>query len=89
MGATGPSGLRESDVTYSIATKTKAILESWGADVRLTRGDKGYISLEERAWMANSANADIFVSIHTNASTSSSVSGTSTWFYAPTSDSSL
>ena len=87
-GATGPSGIKESNVVYAIARKTEAILESWGADVRMTRGEKCYLSLEERAWMANAAHADVFVSIHANAIASSSVNGTSTWFYAPSTDSS-
>lgn len=82
-GASGASGLREKDVVIDIARKTEAILLSWGADVRLTRGNTTYISLEERAWMANAAKADIFVSIHCNAATNRQAQGTSTWFYAP------
>lgn len=82
-GAVGASGLKEKDVTYAIAKKVESILLGWGADVRLTRGTTSYLTLEERAWMANAGNADIFISIHCNSATNKSAQGTSTWIYAP------
>ncbi len=86
-GACGSSGLQEKDVVYAIALKTKALLEDMGAQVVMTRGKTTYLTLYERAAIANSAGADIFVSIHTNSSTSSSTNGTSTWLYAPSGNS--
>ena len=50
----------------------------------MTRTKEAYLTLEERGEMANEAGADAFVSIHANSSVSSSISGTSTYFYAPT-----
>ena len=82
-GAIGQSGLEEHTVTYDVAQRVEEILLSWGADVRLTRGATSYADLYERAWMANAAGADIFVSIHTNSATNTNAHGTSTWFYAP------
>ncbi len=82
-GAAGAGGLKEKDVNIDIARKAEAILLSQGADVRLTRGDTTFLTLEERAWMANAAQADIFISIHCNSATNRQAQGTSTWFYAP------
>jgi len=68
-GAIGPRGLMEKDVTLAIALKVKRILEKAGQyKVYLTRGKDEYLDLEKRAQIANKRGADIFVSIHANAS---------------------
>ena len=67
-GAIGRSGLKEKDVVLDIARRLAARLRSAGFDVRLTReGDEG-LSLDERAGIANEMHADLFVSLHVNAS---------------------
>jgi N-acetylmuramoyl-L-alanine amidase len=67
-GAIGPSGLREKDVTLSIAKQVAPILaRELGITVRLTRADDTHVSLEERAAAANAFDADLFLSIHCNA----------------------
>jgi N-acetylmuramoyl-L-alanine amidase len=59
----------EKDVTLAIALKVKRILEKTGQyKVYLTRGKDEYLDLEKRAQIANKRGADIFVSIHANAS---------------------
>ena len=73
-GATG-NGLREKDITLSIATKVAKILQRHKISVGQTRTKDTAISVSERAKKANSFNADIFVSIHANAFTSASAQG--------------
>lgn len=67
-GATGPTGLREKDVTLAIAHKIAPMLARQGLEVVLTRDDDRYVALEERTARANAFAADLFVSIHCNAS---------------------
>lgn len=83
-GAVGPTGLFERDVATDISHRLKAELEKRGAQVVLTRtGPTTNLNLAARAQVANDLNADIFVSIHANASLSSRQNGTSVWYYGP------
>jgi N-acetylmuramoyl-L-alanine amidase len=67
-GARGPTGLRESDVTLSVARQAAELLATeHGVDVVMTRDRDVYVPLEDRAERANAARADLFVSIHCNA----------------------
>jgi N-acetylmuramoyl-L-alanine amidase len=67
-GAIGPSGLREKDVNLEISRILKGLLEDrLGVEVILTREDDRFITLDERARVANQASADLFLSIHCNA----------------------
>jgi N-acetylmuramoyl-L-alanine amidase len=67
-GAIGPSGLREKDVTLAIAKSVAPLVaKDLGAEVRLTRGNDAFVSLEERAAAGNAFEADVFLSIHCNA----------------------
>ncbi|MBM4140456.1 MAG: N-acetylmuramoyl-L-alanine amidase [Nitrospira sp.] len=68
-GAVGPKGLYEKDVVLDIALKLKKILlENPLNEVFLTRETDIFIPLEERTAIANNKNADLFISIHANAS---------------------
>ncbi len=67
-GALGPSGLREKDVTLDIVHKLAPILAKSGISVVLTRDADQTVSLEERTARVNSSQADLFISIHCNAS---------------------
>jgi N-acetylmuramoyl-L-alanine amidase len=79
-GATGPSGLREKDVVLAIGRKVREKLAHSGEfDVRMTRDDDVFIPLEERTAMANKGRADIFVSLHINASRNRRAEGFSTY----------
>lgn len=82
-GAVGVTGLQEKVVNLDIAWRVQKLLADMGANVMMTRSDDTFIPLVQRAALANTANADIFVAIHTNSSTSSSQNGTSTYYYAP------
>jgi N-acetylmuramoyl-L-alanine amidase len=60
--------LFEKDLTLSIALKLKAeLLKYENVQVKLSRENDTYLTLSERAKMANDWGADIFVSIHINA----------------------
>ncbi|GAC1352323.1 MAG: N-acetylmuramoyl-L-alanine amidase [Polyangiales bacterium] len=70
-GAIGPTGLREKDVTLAIAKGVAPVIaRELGAEVRLTRGSDTFVSLEERAAAGNAFEADVFLSLHCNASES-------------------
>ncbi|HCX88973.1 MAG: N-acetylmuramoyl-L-alanine amidase [Deltaproteobacteria bacterium CG_4_9_14_3_um_filter_44_9] len=80
-GAIGPSGLREKDVVLKIARKLEGIIkEKLGCEVVLTRKDDRFIPLEERTAIANTQKADLFVSIHANASPNKDAHGIETYF---------
>ena len=68
VGAVGPAGTREKDVTLDIAHRVAPILATQGIQVVLTRDDDRFVSLEERTARANAFAADLFVSVHCNAS---------------------
>lgn len=83
-GATGPTGLMEKDVALDIAKRLKAKLESkMSCKVLLTRTTDRFLELDERTMFANSVNADLFVSIHLNASRDRKASGVETYFLSP------
>lgn len=88
-GAVG-NGLREQDITYRVGQELAALLRRSGNwDVRLSRptpetqlGTSNASSLRARVDDANSWGADYFISIHTNASTNSNVSGVEAYAYS-------
>jgi len=82
-GAVGPSGLKERDVVRSISLHLGNILLNEGFTVIYTREGDTSLTLEERAKIGSLAKAELLVSIHTNASTNPSVSGTMTFYHAP------
>lgn len=80
-GAKGVTGKLEKDFNLAIVLKTAELLKrESGIDVVLTRSDDTYLELRERAAVANGLNADMFISVHANASTNASVSGTETYY---------
>jgi N-acetylmuramoyl-L-alanine amidase/putative methionine-R-sulfoxide reductase with GAF domain len=81
LGTVGRRGLLEKDLVLEIAQRLGRLLESrLGADVILTRNDDNYIPLDERAGMANQAQADLFVSVHANYSDLPSARGVETYY---------
>lgn len=95
-GAVGPSGLLEKNANLAIGLKLKALLESAGAKVVMTRtadtrcatseeiaaapGDALHVDLGCRADLADEVGADAFISIHNNSSGDSAVRGTETYW---------
>ena len=80
-GAQGIRGLEEKDVTLAIAELVaRRLAADPNIEVAMTRTDDRYLSLEERTGFANAQAADLFVSIHANASTNSSMSGVEVYY---------
>ena len=67
-GAIGIGGIRETDVVLEVSKIVKNLLSEKGVKVRLTRKNEVDLDLPPRVSFANNTNADIFVSIHANAS---------------------
>jgi N-acetylmuramoyl-L-alanine amidase len=81
VGAVGPSGLLEKDVTLTVSRKLAAALTSrLGARVILTRDDDSLLSLDQRTAIANQYNADLFLSVHMNAAVVAGAKGSETYF---------
>ncbi len=86
-GAVGPKNLYEKDVVLDIALKMKKILANDpNFEIFLTREIDVFIPLEQRTAIANSKNADLFVSIHANASPRREAKGIETYLLNWTSD---
>jgi N-acetylmuramoyl-L-alanine amidase len=86
-GAIGVGGVAEKDVTLAIALRLKHRLEEVpNVDVVLTRGTDVFLALEERTARANAEQADLFVSIHTNASENPRLAGVETYYLNNTND---
>ncbi|MGH9335901.1 MAG: N-acetylmuramoyl-L-alanine amidase family protein, partial [Vicinamibacteria bacterium] len=79
-GTMNKKGLREKDVVLDIAKRVRKLLEAEGMDVLMTRDKDVFIPLEERTAIANSKEADLFVSIHVNAARSTKPRGTETYY---------
>ena len=58
----------------------KKIVQQLGCEVIMTRTSDRYLTLEERTALANTKNADLFVSIHTNAARNRRAYGMETYF---------
>jgi N-acetylmuramoyl-L-alanine amidase len=81
QGAKGPGGALEKDVTLAVARRLKGTLEGrLGIRVILTRDGDTTIGLDERAAVANNNKADLFVSLHANASVRPGVSGAEVFY---------
>ena len=74
-GATSYSGYYEKTVNLNIARKVASYLENSGIHVIMTRNSDTFIELNERADIANRANADLFVAIHCDSHPKSSQNG--------------
>jgi N-acetylmuramoyl-L-alanine amidase len=78
-GAQG-RGLNEADLTLDVALRLEKLLQKEGLDVILTRRTDVYVPLEERTAIANREGADLFLSIHANASRNTAARGVETYF---------
>ncbi len=78
-GAMG-NGIRESDVTLQLAKMLGERLRKAGFAVLYTRGKNMYVALEQRTDMANKKKADLFISLHVNASQDKNLNGLETYF---------
>jgi N-acetylmuramoyl-L-alanine amidase len=80
-GARGARGTLEKAVTLSVARRLKGVLESrLGVRVILTRDSDEGVGLDERAALANNNKADLFISLHANASVRPAMSGAEVFY---------
>ena len=80
-GAMGAKGTKEKDIVLQIALKLAGKLrEELGLDVVLTRSTDVFLELQERTAIANQVGADLFVSVHANASLNRGASGIETYY---------
>ena len=82
-GAIGIGGIRETDVVLEVSKIVEKLLSEKGVKVSLTRGNEVDLDLPPRVSLANKMNADIFVSIHANASRGKrrDINGLETFYY--------
>ena len=74
-------GLTEAALVLDVALRLeKLLLKEPGLEVVLTRRTDVYIPLEERTELANRESADMFLSIHANASRNATAKGIETYF---------
>jgi N-acetylmuramoyl-L-alanine amidase len=66
-GATGPTGWREAQANLAISLQLERMFRTAGATVLMTRRDSMPLDLTPRIKFADSADADLLVSIHNNA----------------------
>lgn len=79
-GTVGASGTEEKAVNLWLAQELADALREKDYEVLLTRTDDSFIPLAERAALANHYHADLFISLHCNASLSSRLSGFEVYF---------
>lgn len=77
---TSAGSLREKDIALDIAKRVRDDLTERGFEVIMTRDKDVFIPLEQRAFIANSRDADLFVSIHVNAARNRSARGLETFY---------
>ena len=81
MGTVGQKGVVEKDLVLEIAQRLGELLQTrLGSEILYTRTEDAYVPLEERAQIANNAQADLFVSVHANNSDSPSARGVETYY---------
>jgi N-acetylmuramoyl-L-alanine amidase len=85
-GTIGVSGLREKDVVLDLSRRLARRLRQAGYDVVLTRDADVFLSLAERTTLANAARADLFLSVHANASDNRAAAGIETYYLSNSGD---
>ena len=79
-GAIG-GGIKEKDITLDVSKRIEKLLKQKGYDVKMTRLDDTYVSLQERVDISEAFEPDIFVSIHVNSSVKPEINGIETHYY--------
>ena len=86
VGAVGPNNRYEKIINLNVTKYVGAILKQRGYTVFLTRNNDTFIKVMDRTVLANEKNADLFISIHTNAvpkEKANEVDGIETFFLSP------
>ena len=87
VGAVGQNERYEKVVNLNVTKYVGALLKQRGYTVYLTRNDDTFIKVQDRTVLANEKNADLFISIHSNAVPKEKVNevdGIETFFLSPT-----
>ena len=73
--------IREKDINLKVALMVGETIKNRHPEIKIlyTRDKDIFVGLNERARMANQANADLFISIHCNAATNRSAKGAETF----------
>jgi N-acetylmuramoyl-L-alanine amidase len=80
-GTTGHSGLIEKELVLDVTRRLGVLLEqNMGCEVIYTRTTDVFLSLEQRAALANQKKADLFLSVHANSSPLRTAAGTETYY---------
>jgi N-acetylmuramoyl-L-alanine amidase len=80
-GAVGPNGTKEKDINLEIVYELKTIFDNDdNYEIILTRKDDTFIPLVKRTNIANECNANLFISVHCNASYDRNVNGFEIYF---------
>lgn len=77
------AGVNEKQVTLTLANQVAALLRARGIDVELTRTADRTLTLRQRVALADTRAADVFVSIHCNASPTRTQRGFETFVLSP------
>ena len=81
LGTVGRQGLLEKDLVLDVTQRLRKLLQArLGSEVMLTRNGDEYLPLDQRADFANQAQADLFVSVHANYSSSATARGVETYY---------
>ena len=86
VGAVGPNKRYEKVINLNVTKYLASILKQRGYTVYLTRDSDFFIKVMDRTVLANEKNADLFMSIHTNAvplEKANEVAGIETFFLSP------
>lgn len=80
-GCHGSAGSYEKDVTLEVILKLGKYIEEKYPDIKVlySRKTDVFITLQDRALLANKNNADLFISVHCNANANKSAYGTETF----------
>lgn len=81
-GAIGPNKTHEADIILSIGKELNELLKGCNLEIKFTRLSNIYLSLTERAKIANDFKADYFLSIHINSASDKTVRGVEVWQYS-------
>lgn len=81
LGAVGRQGVLEKDLVLDVTQRLGKLLQTrLGSEVMFTRDGDTYLSLDQRADFANQSQADLFVSVHANYSSSATARGVETYY---------
>ena len=80
-GGVGPMGLPESFVNLSIALKLRKLLEAKGIKTEIDRTSNVFVSLRQRAALANQSGANLFIGLYCNSQVVPYLYGTTTYYF--------